>query len=164
MARNAANRTPREEAEVTLQRVESDDLASTATFLRDEERRRSQKSTSLYSDISDDDDSNGDDDAEDFGAEEPENEDVAKFLGVTKSSPDVQNAFRCLGIASSHKSTPNRVTSASHVTPMKRSDKAAKTGNRNSQVNGVNPKVRLTYETGIVEWTLFLVLSKNPIS
>jgi hypothetical protein len=26
--------------------------------------------------------------------EEPENDDVAKFLGVTKSSPDVQKAFR----------------------------------------------------------------------
>lgn len=138
---------------MTLQRIDSDDLASTATFLRDEEKRRSHQSASLYSDISDDDVDNEDDDVDDFGAEEPENEDIAKFLGVTKSSPDVQKAFKSLGIASkvtNHRSTPNRVT-PSRVTPVKR-ERVSKASSKNPQLNGATPKVRLTYETGTVCW------------
>jgi hypothetical protein len=38
--RNAAGRTPREEAEATLDRVDSDELVATVAFLCDEERRR----------------------------------------------------------------------------------------------------------------------------
>jgi hypothetical protein len=96
-SRNAAGRTPREEAEATLERVETDELTNTIAFLRDEEARRFEHTTSHYSDVSDgddDDDEEIDDNEEE--KEEPENEDVAKFLGVAKSSPDVQKAFRCL--------------------------------------------------------------------
>jgi len=94
-SRNAAGRTPREEAEATLERVETDELTNTIAFLREEETRSFEQTTSHYSDVSDGDEDDEEIDDNEEEKEEPENEDVAKFLGVAKSSPDVQKAFRC---------------------------------------------------------------------
>jgi predicted membrane-bound mannosyltransferase len=152
-ARNAARRTPRQEAEVTLERVDSDELATTIAFLRDEETRRFQQSTSLYSDVSDDDEEF--DDCEEDEKEEPENEDVAKFLGVAKSSPDVQKAFKSLGLLSStSKSKASRRVRSNHVTPLKtvhcdkKQNSIKNSTKHNSVVSGTTPKVRLTYDSG----------------
>ena len=78
-----------------MERVETDELTNTIAFLRDEEARRFEQTTSHYSDVSDGDEDDEEIEDNEEEKEEPENEDVAKFLGVAKSSPDVQKAFRC---------------------------------------------------------------------
>ena len=72
----------------------------------EEENRRFNQSMSFYSDVSDDDEDDEREGSDSDGNDDPENEDVAKFLGVTKSSPDVQKAFKSLGLSASKTTTP----------------------------------------------------------
>ena len=122
---------------------------------------------SFYSDVSDDDEDDEREGSDSDGNDDPENEDVAKFLGVTKSSPDVQKAFKSLGLSASKTTTPTyRLTTHTNVTttttpsPLKsvlRRESGKKFSNKISHVNGTTPKVRLTYDSG---WLVDLVNSK----
>ncbi len=85
-AKNAQNRTPREEAEVTRLRIpDNTELDKTVSFLIEQEEiaNRDKYNGEVSSDSEDD----------------HENNDIAKFLGVTKS-PVVREAFQTLGVAS----------------------------------------------------------------
>lgn len=136
-ARNGSGRTPREEAEATLERVDNPDLGIAIKLLSEEESRRMSKSRiddepRISLDASDDDESEAED------PDEPEN-DVAKFLGVAKSSPDVQKAFKSLGLVNPSKSR-------SRTTPRKQKSELAKSEKFNSNQF---TKVRLNFETDI---------------
>ena len=160
-ARNAAGRTPLQESEATLERIDTTELATTIAYLRDEELRRYQQATSLYSDVSDEEE--GDlDEIDDQEREESENEDVAKFLGVAKSSPDVQKAFKSLGLSA----TKSKSTSVTPLKPMhleKRRNSMKHSSNQKSLVNSNTPKVRLTYEAGIKLKTIYIKPCFNQV-
>ena len=149
-ARNAAGRTPLQESEATLEHIDTAELVTTIAYLRDQEsRRRYQEATSLYSDVSDDDDDVGEMEKDEEERQESENEDVAKFLGVAKSSPDVQKAFKSLGLSATTKSKSTSVTPLKPMHLEKRQNSLKNLTNpKSSLVNLNTPKVRLTYEAG----------------
>ena len=112
-AKNASNRTPREEAEVTRLRVPDNlELDKTVTYLIGQEEQG--RKNLVKSDVSSDSD-------------EDENNDIAKFLGLTKS-PVVREALQTLGLSSP--SPRKKRKKCKSVTPRKPESL---------------PKVRLTY-------------------
>ena len=131
-AKNAHGRTPREEAEVTLLKVnDNEDLDKTVSYLIELEEGAPSISVS---DVSTDNESDDNDDTE--------NTDLAKLLGLAKS-PVVQEALQTLGL------TPNQHQIAKKAAALASSDNTPTSGRSSSRFtgNGHNSttKVRLTY-------------------
>ena len=85
-AKNASGRTPREEAELVAVRCDNEDLRNTVSYLTERDEQASDASRSSP------ESSAGEEDEE-----ENENDDVARFLGLSRS-PGVQQAFQSLGL------------------------------------------------------------------
>jgi len=120
-AKNASNRTPREEAEMSRLRIQDNiDLDKTVTYLIE---RESARGNSLSDEVS-----------SEFSENDEENNDIAKFLGMAKS-PVVTQALHTLGLSSP--SPRKRRKRSKSITPRKMSN--------GSVESSALPKVRLTY-------------------
>lgn len=130
-AKNASNRTPREEAEVTRLRIpDNTDLDKTVTYLIEQEDRKNEASEA-HAMMSNSDSEDGD-----------ENNDIAKFLGLTKS-PVVREALQTLGLSSPSPRKRRRKKSM-NTTPSSKNQhsKASNDGGIKAEV----AKIRLTYD------------------
>jgi hypothetical protein len=131
--KNASGRTPREEAEVTRLRItENDELDKTIAYLIEHEddcRPHSSNSSDISSDEGESDD-------------EAENNDLAKFLGVSKS-PVVQQALQTLSLASTPPNHRGRGQKAASVKSAATTPRAAKS----DMMAAPTTKIRLTYDS-----------------
>ena len=137
-AKNAHGRTPREEAEVTLLKVnDNEDLDKTVSYLIELEEGAPSIADGNLVTVSDasstDNESDGDD---------AENNDLAKLLGLAKS-PVVQQALQTLGLTPNHHQIAKKATAAASSDNTPTSGRSRFTGNG---PNGASTtKVRLTY-------------------
>ena len=137
-AKNAHGRTPREEAEVTLLKVnDNEDLDKTVSYLIELEEGAPSIADGNLVTVSDasstDNESDGDD---------AENNDLAKLLGLAKS-PVVQQALQTLGLTPNHHQIAKKATAAASSDNTPTSGRSRFTGNGH---NGASTtKVRLTY-------------------
>ena len=137
-AKNAHGRTPREEAEVTLLKVnDNEDLDKTVSYLIELEEGAPSIAGGNVVAVSDASSSDNDSDGDDA-----ENNDLAKLLGLAKS-PVVQQALQTLGL------TPNQHQIAKKAAAAASSDNTPTSGRSRFSGNGHNgastTKVRLTY-------------------
>ena len=150
-AKNAAGRTPREEAELTrLKITENEELEKTITYLIDHEDGGSVQVPSEPNSV----ETSSAEEEEDDDDEEAENNDLTKFLGLTKS-PVVQQALQTLGVSTPSSSSGGgssakkaKISSASPTSSSTTTPTSARTSGERIR-GGLKPdlatKVRLTY-------------------